>query len=298
MHPINKYLQNFGFRLARPEGKPQLIRTYPIALSYPVRPKVRWSAPSKPNPFVAALLKKSEAEAQNFLQNISEYRDFFKNIPETESPASPRPRWKNDYLPPLDAMSLYTAIAKRKPATFLEIGSGNSTKFARRAITDHALPTQIISLDPLPRAEVDSLCDRVIRQPLEAEALEDIFSTLKSGDVLFFDGSHRCFQNSDVTVFFLESLWKVPPGVLIGIHDIFLPFDYPADWIENYYSEQYMLAAVLLGDAGKRLRVELPCYYTYQQGLVDRTLSNVWPLLPKDIQHDGGCFWFTLDSQL
>ncbi len=32
-----------------------------------------------------------------------------------------------------------------------------------------------------------------------------------------------------------------------AVHDIFLPDDYPPEWADRYYSEQYLLAAWLLG---------------------------------------------------
>lgn len=56
-----------------------------------------------------------------------------------------------------------TALAAGNPATYLEVGSGNSTRFARRAITVHGLRTRIVSIDPEPRAVVDELCDEVVR---------------------------------------------------------------------------------------------------------------------------------------
>ena len=58
-------------------------------------------------------------------------------------------------------------LAGTDPATFLEVGSGNSTKFARRAIEDHGLRTRIVSIDPEPWAEIDGLCDEVLRAPAE-----------------------------------------------------------------------------------------------------------------------------------
>ena len=53
-------------------------------------------------------------------------------------------------------------------------------------------------------------------------------------------------MNSDATVFFLEILPRLPGGVLVGIHDVFLPYDYPRDYADRYYSEQYLLAAHLI----------------------------------------------------
>lgn len=48
-------------------------------------------------------------------------------------------------------------------------------------------------------------------------------------DVVFLDGSHRVFMNNDASVFFLDGLPRLPPGVLVGVHDIFLPEDYGPD---------------------------------------------------------------------
>lgn len=63
------------------------------------------------------------------------------------------------------------------------------------------------------------------------------FEKLQAGDMLFMDGLHRCLVNTDATVFFLEGLPRLSRGVLMGIHDIFLPFDYPKPWVNRAYSE-------------------------------------------------------------
>ena len=79
---------------------------------------------------------------------------------------------------------------------------------------------------------------------------------LSAGDMVFIDNSHRAFQNSDVTVFFTEVLPALPAGVAYGIHDIFLPDDYPAGWSDRFYNEQYLLAAAA---QVPRLRQPLQC---------------------------------------
>ena len=58
-------------------------------------------------------------------------------------------------------------------------------------------------------------------------------------------------MNSDVAVFFLDILPNLAPGVVVHIHDVFLPDDYPPQWIERYYSEQYLLACYLLAESTK-----------------------------------------------
>jgi hypothetical protein len=141
------------------------------------------------------------------------------------------------------------------PKTYLEIGSGNSTKFARESITNNQLGTKLISIDPNPRAEIDAICDQVVRTPVEDLPLT-IFEDLVSGDILFVDNSHRASANSDVTVFFMDILPNLPPGVLVHLHDICLPWDYAEEQAEDAYSEQYLLATALL--MGSKLKTRLP----------------------------------------
>jgi hypothetical protein len=118
----------------------------------------------------------------------------------------------------------------------------------RRSIDDHGLGTRLVSIDPHPRAETEALCNEVVRQPLEDTDLS-IFAALGPDDICFIDNSHLAFQNSVVTVFMLEVLPSLRPGVLVGIHDIMLPGDYPEAWRERFYNGQYLLAAFLLGRA-------------------------------------------------
>ena len=117
-----------------------------------------------------------------------------------------------------------------------------------RARRDGGLSTHLTSIDPAPRAEIDALCDEVIRAPLEGADL-GILGRLQPGDMLFFDGSHRVFMNADTVAFFLDVLPALPPGVIVGVHDIRLPDDYPPEFAERWYSEQYLLACWLLAES-------------------------------------------------
>ena len=208
------------------------------------------------------------------------------------APADPRqPHWGNDWLPGLDGACLYSFLVERNPATFLEVGSGNSTKFARRAISDYGLRTRIVSIDPQPRAEVDEICDEMHRTGFESFDLERL-SQLEAGDVVFIDNSHRALPNSDVTVMFMEMLGRLPKGCLYGLHDIFLPFDYPEEWARTrFYSEQYMLAAYLFG-GGDGDEIHLPARYCASVPEIISALDGLWKL-DVAVSPDGGAFWMT-----
>lgn len=153
--------------------------------------------------------------------------------------------WTGGAICAFDALALYAMVQKHAPKTYLEIGSGMTTCFARQAIKDAGLKTKIISIDPQPRGDVDAICDEVIRNGLETSDLT-AFDRLEAGDILFFDGSHRSFMNSDVTVFFIDVLPRIKPGVIVHIHDINLPWDYPDSFKYWYWNEQYMLAIYLM----------------------------------------------------
>jgi hypothetical protein len=205
-------------------------------------------------------------------------------------PVNPRPRYGYGKPPHSKLAEIINAnrAAYADPPRLIEIGSGNSTKFARRAIADHGLRTRIESIDPAPRAEIDAICDRVIRSPLE-ELDPSFFAAVEPSDVVFFDGSHRALTNSDCVAFFLDVLPYLPPGVLVHLHDIFLPLDYPPDWSNRFYSEQYLLAAYLLGGHGG-CEIVLPVSFIGS----DPQLYAITPLWEELKSHGvpwGASFW-------
>ena len=129
------------------------------------------------------------------------------------------------------------------------------------------------------------------RARLEDLPAGEVANAVGAGDILFYDGSHRAFENSDVTVFFLEVLPQLPAGVLVHVHDICLPYDYPPGWEGRWYSEQYLLAAWLLG-GGARVRVVLPNAFVSHDPELSRLLDPLWsrPSLAV-VERHGSSFW-------
>ena len=267
----------------------------PIFLDYRVKPIPRYGYGKPPHPELTRILACNEDHYVKLLVQFSSFSDDLLRIPSRQQKSSPEPCWINEWLDGLDTFALYGFMATRNAALLMEVGSGYSTKLARRAIRDHQLQTKIISIDPNPRAEIDTLCDEVIRQPLENCDLS-VVDRLGPGDIFFMDGSHRSFMNSDVTVFFLEILPRLRPGVLVHIHDIFLPLDYKPWWLQQFYphrywSEQYLLAASLLaGHVG--YDVVLPNHYISITSHVASVLDEFWkePQLA-DVSRSGSSFW-------
>lgn len=236
------------------------------------------------------ILDRNRAAYEDVLDNFLRFTDQLVMIPVHPRDASQEPCWINSYLPSLDAASIYSFLAPRNASRYFEIGSGNSTRFARRSVNDHRLRTTITSIDPQPRRDIDAVCDRAIRQGLGATDVT-IFDELDRGDVLFIDGSHRCLMNSDVTVAFLEILPRLKPGVLVGFHDVCLPEDYPPEYAKRYYSEQYILAAHLLAES-PRFEIILPSWFVSMDPQLRTRLDPVWkhPRLAAVRPH-GSSFW-------
>jgi hypothetical protein len=212
------------------------------------------------------------------------------NIAANADHAAAQPGWINDHIPGLDAVSIYGFLANANPRRYVEVGSGNSTKFARQAIKDHALRTRIISIDPSPRAEVDAICDEVMRTTCE-KVEPSFFEELGAEDILFVDNSHRAFPNSDVTVFFTDILPALSSGVLFGVHDIWTPNDYPSQWRDRWYNEQYLLEAYLLGGF-QRDEIVLPAAWVSGQAEIMTILAPLFQdTRLSGVQPHGATFW-------
>jgi len=216
-----------------------------------------------------------------------------KKLKEEKDPS--QPGWNNSFLPGLDIMALYTIIAETKPRRYVEVGSGNSTKVAHKAVKDHGLSTKITSIDPYPRAEIDSLADEIVRKPFEAVDTSWL-AALEAGDILFIDNSHRILPNSDAMVFFLETLPALKPGVIVHIHDIYLPYDYPQFMCDRFYSEQYGLAIALLANPN-RYQTLFPAYYISEDAELSSSISAIWehPNL-RDVERHGGSYWLRIGA--
>lgn len=230
---------------------------FQIELDYPIDPMPRYGYGKPVHPTLCERIEQNRNVYRSYLDPFTPFADDLTRIPE-KSDGLMSPYWQNGFLSGLDAVALYCFVALHKPRRYFETGSGHSTRFVRQAIIDHNLPTTITSIDPAPRVAVESICDQRLSMPVEQVSLE-VFDELEAGDMLFVDSSHRVFTNSDVAAIFVDVLPRLAPGVLVHFHDIFLPLDYPPEWSDRYYSEQYLLACYLLaGEKSLRFGCRMP----------------------------------------
>lgn len=266
-----------------------------IQLNYRVTPTQRFSN-RNPHSLLYSIIDERRDAYKVLLKTFPDYASVFHTIKKEEENIN-LPSWNNGFLPGLDMISIYCLMAMFRPAHYIEIGSGNSTKIARKTITDNKLNTKITSIDPQPRAMIDKISDRIIRKPVEQiNITETITDTLKENDFLFIDNSHFVFPNSDAMVCFMEVLPYLKKGVIVHIHDIFLPYDYPDEMCRRFYNEQYMLAAFLMSNPN-RYKIILPNYFIYSDPKLFNILDPIWmhPNL-KDVEKHGGSFWIQINE--
>ncbi len=265
-----------------------------LFLEYKVAFKPRYGHGRPPHKFLFELINSGRSEYAELLHEALKNKEIFYNIKKSEAETDPlEPTYNNGYLPGLDIIMLYSMVVHYKPCTYFEVGSGNSTKVAFKAIRENKLRTNIISVDPEPRAEIDKLTGTIIRQPFESVDLNPLFQ-LQKNDILFIDNSHRILPNSDSMVFFLEVLPQLQKGVIVHLHDIYLPYDYPQFMCNRFYSEQYGLAMFLLANK-ERYTPLLPNYFISQDKDLSKILNPVWdhPNL-EGVETHGGSFWILI----
>jgi hypothetical protein len=261
-----------------------------ITLEYPARPVPRYGYGKPPHPQLQSLISANDSRYAAHLRSFLEFTPDFLTVPYSAAEDRTEPYWHNGFLPGLDIVSLHGFIAINRPKLLIEVGSGNSTRVAKRAMRLHSPETRLISIDPQPRAEIDSLCDAVYRCGMEDVDLA-IFDELGGGDILFVDGSHRAFMNSDVCAVFLDVLPRLRSGVWVQFHDICLPFDYALEWRERFFSEQYLLACYLL-NGGRRLAIELPNYYVSSTDGLRAMMEPLWGREElRGVEKHGHSFW-------
>jgi predicted O-methyltransferase YrrM len=157
----------------------------------------------------------------------------------------------NSQFSHLDCRVLFTLLRAWKPGRMIEVGGGYSTLLS--ADVNHRFLNASMAftcVEPYPREFLkrglaglgELLVERVEKVPLER------FADLGAGDVLFIDSSHVCKTGSDVNYLYFEVIPRLATGVRIHVHDVFLPAEYPENWVleENRsWNEQYLVRAML-----------------------------------------------------
>lgn len=155
-----------------------------------------------------------------------------------------------------DAEYWYNLIRLKKPSIIIEIGSGNSTLMAARAIRKNKeeksdYECKHICIEPYEMPWLEKIGIPVIRKKVEEVSIDN-FVELGENDILFIDSYHIIRPQGDVLFEYLELLPSLKAGVIVHIHDIFSPRDYLPEWIIDevlFWNEQYLLEAFLTSNS-------------------------------------------------
>jgi len=245
-------------------------------------------------------------EANQDLWGLSELRDIDLRVPHQEKVVAEVGRyveelrdvpvtsdqptvycWQNPFWNNADALVQYGLLRSRKPRRVIEVGCGWSSLLLARALAANARETQtppadVTQIEPYPRKDVLAALPahwRLHPVMLQRAPLA-LFETLVAGDVMFFDGSHCAKVASDVNWFFFQVLPRLASGVIIHIHDILLPEEYPRDWIFNRgqtWNEQYLLQAFLMHNDRYRIEIANRYMWVHRRALLEKHYAGVQP---------------------
>lgn len=247
-------------------------------------PETLWNRPSE-----LIGIDMNDAMQLDLLRNhFPKFRREFDEFP-VEPPGEPgRFHFNNGLFDGTDALVAYCMIRHFQPRLIVEVGSGFSSLLAAEAVAKNN-NSALICIEPFPldflRQGFPGL-HSLIEKKVEDLDLE-FFSQLESGDILFIDSSHTVKIGGDVNYLFLEVLPRLKPGVIVHIHDIFLPFDYRRAWVmdeHRFWTEQYLLQAFLIFNAGfEVLMANAYLAHRYMKDLKATFMNSPW--------WGGGSFW-------
>lgn len=257
--------QQLGFHVVGDHFYDPIPNTKDVKANYDADPRelpglgVDWQALSDPTGAVMSL------HLRDYLQDRDKfgYREF------------------NYYFYGIDALFYYAFLRERKPKRIIEIGQGFSTRIALAAAARIAAlgdtSPEIVSIDPYARFQPtvsSGIRFSVIKQGLQAVGCE-LPAMLQSGDLLFVDSTHVFKFASDVQLLLEKIYPALCAGVLIHIHDIFTPYDYPSEWMlkrRQFWNEQYFLESFL--SYNRQFRIEAALHYLVRQGAAERLLTQ------------------------
>ena len=230
------------------------------------------------------------------LELLRAFAGLYADLPFPEDPvAGRRYHFRNPFFGQGDAIVLYSFLRHFKPRRVIEVGSG----FSSAVMLDTA--ADFVDLDPdfvfiEPFAErlhgligiSDRHRHRIIETPVQDVDPAE-FDKLEENDILFIDSSHVVKCGSDVAHMVFRILPRLKPGVIVHIHDIHWPFQYPRDWILSgrSWNEVYFIRAFL--QYNERVRIEY-----FNAYMAENRTGDVRDAMPRCLENPGGGLWLRI----
>ncbi len=273
------------FRLWEERG----VHVTPVHFYEPI-PELRtlddklWSEPQR-----LCGIEMNPARQSHFLRDVfPAFRKEYEQIPIDNPEQNDSFYLANGRFEGLDPLLAYCMVRHFRPSQIVEVGSGYSTLILAQAARVNG-ETELHSIEPFPvdflTAGVPGLTSLLVSKVEEVDP--SFFSRLTAGDFLFIDTSHVVRIGGDVNYLFLEVLPRLNPGVIVHVHDIFFPYEYPQDWVmerRRFWTEQYLLQAFLVFNS----EFEVLVSSGYLKATYPEEVAEVFPAAAP---WTGGSFW-------
>ena len=231
----------------------------------------------------------------NTSQQLSLLSAFSKTYQEMDFPESQslthRYYFQNQYYSYTDGVVLYSMMRHFSPGQIIEIGSGFSSALMLDVNERYLnLKTKLTFIEPFPerlrsllKAEDHENCTIIEKKVQDVDL--DVFERLEPNDFLFIDSTHVSKTGSDVNQLVFEVLPRLKSGVLIHVHDIFYPFEYPQDWVLKGFNwnENYILRSFLMYNT----QFEIIVFSDY----LHRCHPGSYKDIPLCYKNTGGSIW-------
>lgn len=236
----------------------------------------------------------AQEKLRHTLEEILEFSTEFNPPLDGDAETCRRFFWQNSQFSYSDAMSYYCFVRMVRPASIIEIGSGFSTLVALEAIEKNRTGT-VHCIEPFPRdflkKEGRITLHTIKAQDIQLGFLNDV---LQDNDILFIDSTHTVKTGSDCLHIYLRLLPEIRRNIFVHVHDVFLPFGMPQNWLLNrqiFWTEQYLLLAFLIDNPKASVLYGSEYNAKWNSLLMEKLMEGKYPF-------GGGSLWFKYNGNM
>ncbi|MCS7461929.1 class I SAM-dependent methyltransferase [Paenibacillus doosanensis] len=263
------------------------VHMMPVHFYSPVPPKNELT-PRDFAKYDACGIDLNAGEQFSRLESMAPFLSELADIPYDPPASEHQYYYNNSAFCGIDASVYYAMIRQAQPARVIEVGAGFSTLMAASAIRKNGRGT-LTAIEPYPSDVLQKGFEGLHRLiPSKVQDVDTaLFESLEKNDILFIDNSHVSKIGSDVNHLLLRVLPRLRSGVIVHLHDLFIPYEYPEDWVKQlnlFWNEQYVAQALLTHST--KFEVWLAHYFLSQTDY-----DKLRALLPHSPHHIGSSFW-------
>ncbi len=249
------------------------------------REDIIWKDPDRTLPGIDL----NEDEQVTLLNNFKEH---YARLPFSDDQD---PKWryyyKNRMYSYTDAIFLFCMLNEKKPRQVIEVGSGFSSALMMDVNSEFLDDSMDLTFIEPYTDRLRSLLRENEKITIKEQFVQSVdlstFEKLEKNDILFIDSTHVSKTDSDVNFLFFEVLPRLKPGVIVHIHDVFYPFEYPKEWVLGQgrsWNEDYILRSFLTFNSKFKIILFSTYLHRYHQDWFQKNM-------PLCLKNKGGNIW-------